>query len=44
MVIHITYADGSQGMLREDDDFFCRECVKALEARDDVIGVTVTES
>jgi hypothetical protein len=42
MLIHITYADGSQGLLREDDNFFCRECVMELEARDDVVSVTVT--
>ena len=42
MLIHITYADGTQGILREDDEFFCRECVKSLEARDDIVSVTVT--
>jgi hypothetical protein len=44
MVINITYADGSQGILWEDDDFFARECVKALEAREDIISVTAMRS
>ncbi len=44
MLIHITYADGSQGILREDDAYFADECVKALEAREDVVSVTVSDS